>query len=77
MISVLRDRSRVRLPSQAEGTTHGVMVKGDSSVSYLVVWWEDGKREEEWLHADEVEPIGDEGRIEIGFTSAPANVPAD
>lgn len=42
-----------------EATIHSVQINWNDAISYLVVWWEEGLRNEEWVHESEVEDIED------------------
>jgi hypothetical protein len=65
--SVLAEGTWVTLPNGCEGRIMGVMLKG-GHVNYLVVWWQDEEREEEWLYDHECVPVGpDPLSVTIGF----------
>jgi len=59
----------------AEGVTGkvtGVMVEGDSEVSYRVAWWNGRARSNEWVVADELQAAS-QGRSTIGFAQFTGN----
>lgn len=50
-----RPGTTVHIGGGTEATVHAAQVDWGSAVSYRVVWWEDGIRNDEWIHESEIE----------------------
>ena len=64
MILVHPIGSKVTLHSDIEATVCMVRI-GHHGASYLVVWWDERKRVEEWVFDFEVTPI--QPQLQVGF----------
>jgi hypothetical protein len=52
-IEVLAIGTEVRVDREIPATIRGITIYSEHWVKYLVIWWDERKRHEEWLTADE------------------------
>ena len=64
MILVHPIGSKVTLHSDIEAVVAKVAIS-QAGVSYLLVWWDERKRVEEWVYEFEVTPI--QPQLQVGF----------
>ena len=54
-IEVLEIGTEVLIDREIPAVIRGITIYNDHWVKYLVIWWDERKRYEEWLPADEFE----------------------
>lgn len=54
-IEVLANGTEVLIDKEIPAVIRGVTIYSEHWIKYLVVWWDERKRHEEWLTAEEFE----------------------
>lgn len=67
-IEVLPLQTKAVLTTGVSGTITGINIRGNSRVTYEIVWWDGRNSRTEWFEEFEFDPvIKESGKLRIGF----------